>query len=212
MFRNLVTLFGLFSLTAPSPVFAYMVNRNATCSDCTSFARAEIPPQPTFSLTSLPPAMVAAQASVTPSVQSTPDMGGNAIAGFFFSGAQTQQVVQVAAWLNSSISAKQFPDPLLESLKALALVVMNGNTTGEKLSSTLSRLPNGEKAEMAINWDPKAIVTPEVAFANAADRFNQLVYRAASTSPETLNDGNIAAVRDWLVVMNSGFRTQGNKF
>lgn len=131
------------------------------------------------------------------------------LAGFFFTSAQTQEVVQVATWLDQSISAEQFPDPLLESLKALALVVLNGSLSGKKVAATLSTTPNGRKASLSIDWGAATQITPEAAFANAADRFNQLVRRAITSKPETLEDGNIVAIHGWLKLLSRGLRVQG---
>jgi hypothetical protein len=109
-----------------NPSLAQAPNPNATLSDFSTSTRSDIVPPaadiapPTgFTLTAIPPFMAPVQPTgISPSAA---NVTGNSLAGFFFSSEQTQQVVQVAEWLSNSISARQFPDPLLESLKALSM-------------------------------------------------------------------------------------------
>ncbi len=133
-------------------------------------------------------------------------LGTEGLAGFFFSAEQTISVVESASALDKAITPRGFPDPLLESLKALARVILSGPTKGAKLNSQLSDLGNGNTARTAITWNPDSIITAEIAFANALHRYNQVVDKAATSNPGLFKDRNFLAINKMLTTMNSGYR------
>jgi hypothetical protein len=142
---------------------------------------------------------------VNPATPSDETHGATEIAGFLIPKAELDSVLRTAHWLNRSIAPAHFPDPFREALKALSLVILNGTLTGEQIEKELSQLPDGKKAKLALNWDPMLRYSPEIAYANATRRYNELVLRSADTNRKLFEDPGLKAIRNLLITMNKRF-------